>query len=406
MRTSGDNMIGLKRQNRAAVLMSLHRYGGLSRKRLAAMLHLTPAAITKIAAELISEGLVYEDGAMPSDGAGRREIILRLKTDSFSTLGFSIGLGKAILSAVRTDGKVLFAESVALPVKAPAEETVGLLCDRMLDLIERTSSFRETILGIGIAVRGVIGADGRTVKSSFDALDTEDFPICDRFEAHTGYSAVLSNNVRALLSAQMFLSRGEQPESTFFLRCESGIGAALSQNGEILEGDRRQCAEIGHIPVIRRGGRPCHCGKSGCLETVASPSAIREIAQEAFSEANTPLLFRLANGDREAVTTALVLDAARGGDAGAAKIADRAAEALADALKSVEYLLDPGKIILYGGIFEHPYFMSRLKAEMDVGVDAAHAVPMEKSRFNGQLEARAAGLLYTIDFYRNGGIRE
>ncbi len=406
MQREGDNMTGLRRRNRAAVLTALKSSGGLSRKRLASLLNLTPAAMTKIAAELISEGLVYEDGAMPSDGAGRREIILRLKTDSFCTLGFSIGLRKAILSAVRTDGEVLLAESVALPVKAPAQETVRMLCDRMTALVRTNGIDPKTILGVGIAVRGVIGADKRTVKSSFDALDTEDFPICDRFEAHTGYPAVLSNNVRALLSAQMFLSDEPAAESTFFLRCESGIGAALSQNGEILEGDRRQCAEIGHIPVIRRGGRPCHCGKSGCLETVASPAAIREIAQEAFSEARTPLLFRLANGDREAVTTALVLDAARGGDAGASLIVDRAAEALSDALKSAVYLIDPGRIVLYGSVFEHPYFLSKLKAEMDVGVDAAHAVPMEKSRFNGQLEARAAGLLYTIDFYRNGGIRE
>lgn len=405
MRTEGDNMIGLKRQNRAAVLLSLHRYGGLSRKRLAAMLHLTPAAMTKIVAELISEGLVYEEGSMPSGGAGRREITLRLKTDSFCTLGVSIGLRKAILSAVRTDGEVLTSETVSLPFQAPAEETVSMLCDRMMDLIAHTH-FCCTILGLGIAVRGVIGPDGRTVKTSFDALDTADFPICDRFEAHTGYPAVLSNNVRALLAAQTFLSREEQPESIFFLRCGSGIGAAYSAGGEIFEGDRRQCAEIGHIPVIKRGGKPCHCGKSGCLETIASPAAIREDAEAILSETETPLLWKLTNGDRDAVTTALVLDAARGGDAGAAKIADRAAEALADALKSVVYLLDPGKIILYGGIFEHPYFMSRLSAEMDVGVDAAHAAPMEKSRFNGRLEPLAAGLLYTIHFYKNGGVIE
>lgn len=406
MRTEGDNMIGLKRQNRAAVLMCLHRYGGLSRKRLAAMLGLTPAAMTKIVGELIGEGLVYEEGAKPSDGAGRREITLRLKTDSFCTLGVSIGLGKAILSAVRTDGEVMVTETVPIPIKAPAEETVRVLSERLPALCRTKGVDRNSILGLGIAVRGVIGTDGRTVKTSFDALDTADFPICDRFETHTGYPTVLSNNVRALLSAQMFLSREEQPESVFFLRCGSGIGAAFSAGDEVFEGDRRQCAEIGHIPVIRRGGKPCHCGKSGCLETIASPAAIREDAQTILSETETPLLWKLTNGDRDAVTTALVLDAARGGDAGASKIADRAAEALADALKSVVYLLDPGKLVLYGEIFEHPYFMSRLSAEMDVGVDAAHAAPMEKSRFNGQLESLAAGLLYTIHFYKNGGMIE
>lgn len=406
MRTEGDNMIGLKRQNRAAVLLSLHRHGGLSRKRLAALLGLTPAAMTKIAAELIEEGLIFEDGSVPSDGAGRREITLRLKTDSFCTLGVSIGLGKAILSAVRLDGETIFSETAFLPVKAPAEQTVRSLSEQLLACAEAHQLDRKTVLGLGIAARGVIWEDGRTIKTSFDALDTDSFPICDRFERHTGFTTVLSNNVRALLAAQIFLSREEKPESIFFVRCGSGIGAAYSVRDEILEGDRRQCAEIGHIPVIRRGGKPCHCGKSGCLETIASPAAIREDAQAILSETETPLLWQMTNGDQTAVTTALVLDAARGGDAGASKIADRAAEALSDALKSVVYLLDPGRIVLYGAVFGHPYFLSRLFAEMDVGVDAAHAVPLEKSRFNGQLENKAAGLLYTIRFYQNGGMNE
>jgi predicted NBD/HSP70 family sugar kinase len=406
MRTEGDNMIGLKRQNRAAVLLLLHRHGGLSRKRLASMLHLTPAAMTKIAAELIEEGLIYEDGPLAAIGAGRREITLRLMDHRMSALGVSIGLGKASVSAVRADGTVLFFETVPLPIRAPAEQTVQMLCDRLTEQIQRCKCDFGKLLGIGIAVRGVIGADGRTVKSSFDALDTEDFPICDSFETHTGYPTVLSNNVRALLSAEAYLSRDEKPESIFFLRCGTGIGAAFSVGDEILEGDRRQCAEIGHIPVIRRGGKPCHCGKSGCLETIASPAAMREDAQAILSPEQTPLLWQMTNGKKDAVTTALVLDAARGGDTGAMKIADRAAEALADALKSVVYLMDPGKIVLYGEIFEHPYFLSRLLAETDVGVDAAHAVPMEKSRFNGQLEQKAAGLLYIMQFYKDGGITE
>ena len=406
MQSEGDNMIGLKRQNRAAVLLSLHRYGGLSRKRLASMLHLTPAAMTKIAAELIEEGLIYEDGSVPSDSAGRREITLRLADQKLSALGVSIGLGKASVSAVRADGTVLFFETVPLPIRAPAEQTVRSLSKRLLALTEANGLSGSRLPGIGIAVRGVVGKDGRTVKSSFDTLDAEDFPICDSFEAYTGFPAVLSNNVRALLSAEMYLSRDEKPQSIFFLRCGTGIGAAFSVGDEILEGDRRQCAEIGHIPVIRRGGKPCHCGKSGCLETIASPAAIQSDAQAILSETETPLLWQMTNGDQNAVTTARVLDAARGGDTGAMKIADRAAETLSGALKSVVYLMDPGKIILYGEIFEHPYFLSRLISEMDVGVDAAHAAPMEKSRFNLTLEEKAAALLYTIHFYRNGGMME
>ncbi len=400
----GDNMMRLKRQNRGALLLCLHRTAGLSRKRLANELRLTPAAITKIAAELISEGLISEIGAVPTGSVGRREITLSLNPDARCALGVWLGLGRAILSAVRLDGDVLFSEDMPLAIPANAEETVRMLSERLLQLIKDHALARDRIIGLGVASRGVIGADNRTVKSSFDALDAKDFPIAERFEALTGFPCVLSNNVRALLKAELFCSREPQADNAFFVRCASGIGAAIAVHGKILSGSRGQCAEIGHIPVVRQGGRPCHCGKSGCLETIASPAAIIVDAKERFSAEQTPLLFARTGGSRDAVTLSDVLEAAQGGDAGAANAVDRAAESMANALKSVVYLIDPERIVLYGPIFEHPYFCSRLKAEMAVGVDAAHAVPMEKSRFNNALECKAAGLSAVAQFLENGGL--
>ena len=401
----GDNMMRLKRQNRAALLKALQRHGGLSRKRLAAELGLTPAAITKIAAELIAQNLVRETGPLSTGSVGRREITLALNPDARCALGVWLGLGRAVLSAIRLDGGVLFSEDVALAVPAEAEETIQRLSERLLALLTAYAIPRERVIGLGIAVRGMIGTDGRTVERSFDALDTDGFAICARFEAHTGFCAVLSNNVRALFAAELFFSHESQTDSALFVRCASGIGSALSVRGQILSGSRGQCGEIGHIPVIRQGGKPCHCGKSGCLETIASPAAIVTEAQERFGAAQTPLLFA-KRGSREAVTLYDVLDAAQGGDRGAAEVSDRAAQALANALKGAVYLIDPERIVLYGPLFDHPYFLSRLKAEMAVGVDAAHAVPMEKSRFNNILENKAAGLLAVAQFLENGGFVE
>ncbi|MBR0081149.1 MAG: ROK family transcriptional regulator [Clostridia bacterium] len=403
MRYEGDNMAGVRRGNRAAVLQCLRHSGGLSRKRLSEQLGLTPAALTNIAAELIDEGLVVESGAVPSGAVGRREITLELYPFARCALGVHLGLGSAILSAVWLNGEVLFSETVPLPLGAPAEETVRKLSERLLALAAENGISRERMLGVGVAVRGAIREDGRTVQSSFDTLDAKNFPICDRFEAYTGLKATLSNNVRALFAAEMFLAGGDAPESAFFLRCEAGIGAAVSVEDRIWFGAHRMCAEIGHIPVIRRGGKPCHCGKSGCLETIASPTAIREDAQLSLSPVGTPLLWQLCGGERKRVTTALVLDAARGGDHGASQIVDRAVHALGDALKSAIYLLDPAKILLYGDIFEHPYYLSRLTSEMDYGMDPAHTAPIEKSRYNGKLEDKAAGILVAEQFLKNGG---
>ena len=406
MAPEGDNMMGVKRNNRSAALRVLHQKGSMSRKRLAEQLRLTPAAITKIVGEMLSEGLLAEGETVSSGSAGRREIMLDINSRSAAALGVLINLRQAIVSAVWLDGTVIFSEECSLPPRAPVDETVRMLSARLLELADAHGLRREQLIGLGIAVRGITAPDGRSVVNSFGALGGENLPLCRRFEALTGLPAVMSNNVRALLASQIFLSRDENVDSQFFLRCEYGIGAALSVGGRIWHGHTQQCAEIGHIPVIRRGGKLCSCGKSGCLETIASPAAIREDALAALGEETTPVLWRqsLEKG-AQALDVDDVLNAAMAGDAGAAQIIDQAVLALGGALKSVIYLIDPGKIIFYGRMFDHPYFLSRLLAELKEGMDGGHSPVIEKSRYNRALEDRAASLLAVVDFFNRGGLR-
>ena len=406
MTFQGDNMMAVKRNNRSAALRILHEKGEMSRKKLAEYMQLTPAAITKIVAEMLGEGLLHEGDAVTSGSVGRREIPVALNVRCVAALGMLINTRQAILSAVWLDGSVIFSEEIPLPQRAPADETVEMLTRRLLALAAEAGLERERIMGIGIAVRGVTSPDGRTVADSFGALREANYPICERVEELSGLRTVLANNVRALFSAQMFFSRDEAGGSQFFLRCEYGIGASLSIDGKIWHGVTEQCAESGHIPVVRRGGKPCSCGKSGCLETIASPTAIREDALAILSPDRTPVLWNLWRGKKpDELSVDDVFRAASSGDEGAAAIVDRAVIALGSAVKAVIYLVDPGKIVLYGRMFENDYCLSRLLSELREGVDSRHAVTVEKSRYNHQLEDKAAPLLAVQDFFDRGGIR-
>ena len=281
-----------------------------------------------------------------------------------------------------------------------------MLSGRLLELAAENGIGRERVIGLGIAVRGITSEDGRMVRNSFGALAETDYPLCGLFEELTGFHCVMENNVRTLLAAQMFMSRDESVGSQFFLRCGYGIGAALSIDGKIWHGVTAQCAEIGHIPVVRRGGKPCHCGKSGCLETIASPGAIREDAAALLSEEKTPLLWqKFRDRDPESLSVFDVFAAASSGDEGAAAIVDRAVQALGAAIKSVIYLVDPGKIVLYGAMFDDPYYLSHLTSELQEGVDSRHTTVIEKSAYNRKLEDRTACLLAVKDFIDRGGIR-
>lgn len=401
----GDNMMGVKRNNRSAALRILHKKGGMSRKRLAEAIKLTPAAITKIVAEMMSDGLLREGKVLPSEGAGRREVMVELDPLAGVALGLLINLRQTIVSAVLLDGTVLFFEEISIEPHADADSTTAMLADRLLELAEEHRISREKIVGLGLAVRGITSSDRRRLINSFGSLSQANYPLCDRMEALTGIPCVMDNNVRALFAAQMFLSDDSASGSQFFLRCEYGIGAALSIDDRIWHGVTEQCAEIGHIPVIKRGGKPCSCGKSGCLETIASPSAIREDALALLSEERTPVLWKLCQErGLENLTVDDILNAARNGDNGVATVVDNAVNALGSALKSVIYLTDPGKIVLYGGIFENPYYLSRLLSEMREGVDSGHITVVEKSIYNHRLENKAAGLLAVQRFFENGGV--
>ena len=403
MPLKGDNMMGVKRTNRSAVLRILHRQGSTSRKRLSAIIRLTPAAITKIVGEMLAEGLLTEGETVSSGSAGRREILLQIKPDAMYALGVLINLRQAILSAVRLDGSVIFAEEIALPPRADAKEWIPKLASRLTELSEMNGLPREKAVGLGIATRGISSPDERSVTDSFGALRQQNVPLCAMFEELTGLPAVLANNVRALFAAQIFLSREENEGSQFFLRCEYGIGASLSIRDRIWNGASQQCSEIGHIPLVRRGGKICSCGKTGCLETVASPGAILEDSLAILSPEATPVLWKIHERKSE-LDISDVLMAARNGDQGVAAVVDRAVTALSGALKSVIYLLDPDRIVLYGQLFENSYYIARLQAEMREGVDLRHAVAVEKSSFNRQLEDKAAGLLMVQRFFENGGL--
>ena len=190
-------MMDIKRTNRSAALRILHEKGGMSRKRLAENIKLTPAAITKIVGEMLGEGLLVESGTVPSESAGRREILVELNTHHRCALGILLNLRQAIVSAVWLDGSVLFSEPIELLPAASAEETVALLSGRLLALAKEHGLEAERVIGLGLAVRGITSADGRTLSDSFGMLDERDVPLCRLFEEATGFPTVMANNVRA-----------------------------------------------------------------------------------------------------------------------------------------------------------------------------------------------------------------
>ena len=160
MSYKGDNLMSVKRTNRSAALRALHEKGAMSRKRLAESMHLTPAAITKIVAEMISDGLLSEGEMLTSGNAGRREILIDINAQKACGLGVLIQLQQAILSGGQGDDEEI-SEAVCMRNYLTA---AGVEEDRLI-LEDRSTSTRENLLfsdqltGCGSARCGIISND-------------------------------------------------------------------------------------------------------------------------------------------------------------------------------------------------------------------------------------------------------
>ncbi|MFK0257327.1 ROK family protein [Streptomyces sp. NPDC090445] len=189
----------------------------------------------------------------------------------------------------------------------------------------------------GVAVPGIVDAEGGTAVYAAN-LGWRDVPMRALLGSRLGALPVaLGHDVRTGGLAEGRIGAGRGADRFLFVPLGTGIAGAIGIAGRIEAGAHGYAGEIGHV-VVRPGGLPCGCGQRGCLETLASASAVSR-AWAAASGAP----------DADAADCA---KAVASGDAAAREVWLTAVGALADGLVTAITLLDPGTLIIGGGLAE------------------------------------------------------
>ncbi|WP_377270658.1 ROK family protein [Peterkaempfera sp. SMS 1(5)a] len=202
---------------------------------------------------------------------------------------------------------------------------------------EGRARFGEPPAAAGVAVPGTIDEqDGVAVFSA--NLGWRDVPLRRLLtERLDGAPVALGHDVRSGGLAEGRIGAGRGVDRFVFIALGTGIAGAIGIDGRIEAGAHGYGGEIGHV-VVRPGGPECGCGARGCLETLASASAITRA-------------WSAASGD-PAADAADCARAVRAGDAAAAAVWQTAVEALADGIVLCQSLLDPSTVIVGGGLAE------------------------------------------------------
>jgi len=192
------------------------------------------------------------------------------------------------------------------------------------------------------------------------------FALAAEINRRYGVRAKVDNDANAAALAESLWGAGKGFGSVFYACIGTGIGTGIVLDGRIFHGRTGSAAEGGHVTIDYRGAR-CNCGKKGCIEALASGTAIARRAREAVSADSKrgAALLTLAGGSAAAIRCEMVGRAASEGDALAQEILSETIEFLAAWLGNIVDLLEPEVMILGGGVAEmlRPHF-GELQARM------------------------------------------
>ncbi|MFJ3232279.1 ROK family protein [Streptomyces sp. NPDC086787] len=189
---------------------------------------------------------------------------------------------------------------------------------------------------LGLAVPGIIDEE-RGIAAYSANLGWRDVPLRELLAARIGVPVALGHDVRTGGLAEGLMGAGRGADRFLFVALGTGIAGAIGRDGRVEAGAHGLAGEIGHI-VVRPAGTPCPCGQRGCLERYASAAAVSEA-------------WAAARGDRDA-DAADCARAVAAGDQDAVRVWQTAVDALADGLVTALTLLDPGTLIIGGGLAE------------------------------------------------------
>lgn len=268
-------------------------------------------------------------------------------------IGIDIGGTKVAAGIVDSHGEILSHTRTPMSCRGTAETGLASVVSAIEALFAKSPGSLKKFPHIGICAPGPLDPRTGVIINPPNVPCWRDYPLASAVAQHFSATVKLDNDANAGGLAEYLWGAGRGYRNVFFATIGTGIGTGIVLDGKIFHGRTGSAAEGGHVS-IDLNGPTCNCGKKGCIEVLASGTAIARRAKErlAKSKKDGSKLLALAGGKIEAVRSEMVAKAAAAGDALSKQILEDTLEYLAVWLGNVVDLLEPEVIILGGGAGE------------------------------------------------------
>lgn len=216
--------------------------------------------------------------------------------------------------------------------------------------IEKAGVDQDQLAAVGIGAPGPIDFDTGYIIETAN-LPFKNFPLGPRLADEFGCPAIVENDVNAGAYGEFKAGAAQGARDVLAVFIGTGIGGGLIVNGALYRGFSKGGAEVGHI-VVKAGGPRCGCGNRGCLEALASRTAITRDIRKGIKRVRSNEVSKLLARDADQLSGKDLKAACDSGDEFVTKIVNRAAKFIGIGIGSLLNVLGSEMVVLGGGVVE------------------------------------------------------
>ncbi|SFG02684.1 ROK family protein (putative glucokinase) [Pontibacter chinhatensis] len=375
-----NNVEKKKFSQKIKIIRHLYVKGARTNADICSRFNISSPTSMGLLGELMAEGLVEKQGLGKSVG-GRKPDLYGLRNNSLFVLSIDMNrfsTRMAIMDNNNNQITPIRSYSYTLP-----EDLTGLdtFCGWVQDLIETSGIDKQKLVGIGLSMPGLVASkegDSRTYLRT-DVLDESLQEVLSR---KLGKPVFIQNDVKSAALAELRFGQAKGRQDVLVISIDWGVGTGVIMDGNLRGGAAGFAGEFGHIPLVENGIL-CHCGKRGCLETLASGIAMVRAAREGIKSGQKSLLSKLSAEELEQLEPKQIIQAAQQGDQFAINLLSETGVNLGKGIAILIQLFNPELVILGGNMAEagqlittpiqqsiNTYCMAQLRESTNIALSA------------------------------------
>ncbi|WP_288369353.1 ROK family transcriptional regulator [uncultured Algoriphagus sp.] len=371
-----DGVVEIKSYlNKIKIIKNLYLKGANTASEICTEVGISLPTVNSLLSDLMSSGEVIKQGRAESQG-GRKPDLYRLAEDAFYVLSVDLSKFTINLCLYSCHNQPITEKECHKLVLNNEKETFERIADLIEAYLQKSGIPSEKIIAIGISMPGLVDAVGGV---NYTYLRFGRKTLLDSFEERFQKKVFLENDARAMTLAEFKFGPDHTHKNVLGVFVGWGIGLGIIIDGKIYRGASGFAGEFSHSPIFENRNVTCSCGKKGCLEAVASGTAIVRMAEEAIKIDSDSILARMVRDHQGELEPGLVVEAALAGDQRAITILSEAGLDLGRGISILIQLLNPDLIIIGGSVAEaNQYLITPIQQALNI-------YSMAKSREKSEL---------------------